>query len=80
MAADGDHKGDSRAICDRSGFKCWNSELVTEWTGMRVLRRFAEPRHPQDFVRGRPDDQRVSNPRPESDDVFLTTDVLPSDL
>lgn len=63
--------GRHRAICDRSGFQCWDDELVTEWNGLRVLRRFSEPRHPQEFVRGRVDNQSVPNPRPEGTDVFL---------
>lgn len=73
--------GDFRAVCDRSGLLCWNSELVTEWTGARVLKRFAEPRHPQDFVRGVADDQTVRNARPEQADTFLSPgDVRPQDL
>lgn len=64
MSGNEQRMADFRAVCDRSGLDCWNSELVTEWTGMRVLRRFAEARHPQDFVRGVPDDPSVKNARP----------------
>jgi hypothetical protein len=72
--------GDYRVICDRSGFKCWASETVVEWNGLRVLRRFSEARHPQDFVRATPDDVRVSNPRPEAADSFLSSTVTAADL
>lgn len=74
--------GDFRVICDRSGFKCWASETVVEWNGLRVLKRFADvTRHPQDFVRGVKDNPSVSNPRPEGADVFLSPgDVTPESL
>lgn len=73
--------GDHLVICDLSGFRCWASETVVQWNGLRVLRRFAEQRHPQDFIRGVKDDPTVRNPRPEQDDVFLSAgDVTPEDL
>lgn len=72
---------DFRVICDRSGFKCWASETTMTWDGLRVLRRFSEARHPQDFARGVADDQRVTNPRPEAADTFLAAgDVTQDDL
>lgn len=68
-------------ICDRSGFKVRQSDMVTEWNGLRVAKRFSEARHPQDFLRARPDDQSVKNARPEQTDVFLAVgDVTPDDL
>lgn len=75
--------GDYRVLCDRSGFKVWASETVTTWDGLRVHRRFAgkeTQRHPQELVRGVPDNQNVPNPRPEPADVFLSSPVLASDL
>lgn len=76
--------GDWRVICDASGFLCWASETVKTWDNKRVLRRFAgeeTQRHPQDLVRGKPDDQRVPWARPESADVFLSPgDVSQDDL
>lgn len=81
MSDDTPRPGDYRVICDASGFKVWASETVIQWDNARVLRRFAEPRQPQDFVRGVKDDQRVPNPRPEAADVFLNPgDVTPDDL
>lgn len=73
--------GDFRVICDASGFKAWASETVIQWDGKRVLRRFADERHPQDFRRAIKDDTSVPNPRPEGTDVFLAVgDVTPDDL
>jgi hypothetical protein len=61
--------GDWRVICDASGIKCWASETVLQWNGLRVLRRFADlSRHPQDFVRGIPDKPQVPWTRPEPSD------------
>lgn len=72
--------GDFRVVCDRSGFDCWASETIIEWTGLRVLKRFAEERHPQDFVRAVKDDQTVPNPRPVQPYTFIETPVTPEDL
>lgn len=62
---------DFRVICDASGFKCWASETVIQWDGKRVLRRFYDERHPQDFRRTIRENTSVPDPRPESADVFL---------
>lgn len=76
--------GDWRVICQMSGFKGWASDCVKTWDGFYVLKRFAGSevnRHPQEFVRGRPDNQAVPWTSPEPADVFLSPgDVLPSDL
>ena len=68
--------GDHWVICDKSGFKVPFSETKKEWNGLRVWSKFYEPRHPQDFVKGRRDNQTVYDPRVESDDVFLTTNQV----
>lgn len=57
--------GDFWRICDRSGFKVRASETAREWNGLIVRKEDFEERHPQDFVRGRKDRQRVPDPRPE---------------
>lgn len=76
--------GDHLVLCDYSGFKVWASETVKTWDGFRVHRRFVgeeQSRHPQELVRGRVDNQRVPDPRPEPTDVFLAPgDVSASDL
>jgi len=71
-------KGAHRVICDRCGFKYWNHETRKEWNGLRVCHGAGtnqcwEPRHPQDFVRARPDRQTVRDPRPEGADIFIST-------
>ena len=51
------------------------------WDGFFVRKDFWEARHPQDFVRGRKDNQRVPIARPEKPDVFLEIgDVSAEDL
>ena len=63
--------GDHLAICDRCGSKKYASETKKEWTGLRVCHPCFDPRHPQDLVRGKVDRQNVTDPRPESADVFI---------
>lgn len=62
---------DYLVLCDASGFKVWASETVMQWNGLRVHRRFADTRNPQDFVRAVRDDQSVSNPRSEPADTYI---------
>jgi len=57
--------GDFKRRCDRSGRICLASDMRKEWTGMWVHKDLWEERHPQDFVRGRADDQVVSEARPD---------------
>lgn len=58
--------GDFYRICDRCGAKKRASETAKEWNNLMVCTDGCfEERHPQDFVRGRVDRQRVPDPRPE---------------
>jgi len=41
--------------CDRCGFDYYHTEVREEWNGLVVCRECYEPRHPQDFVRGKAD-------------------------
>jgi len=41
--------------CDRCGFDYYHTEVREEWNGLVVCRECYEPRHPQDFVRGKRD-------------------------
>jgi hypothetical protein len=71
-------KGDNYLICDRSGRKMRRSESRREWTGAIVHKDEYEARHPQDFVRARPERQVAPVTRPRQTDRFmgpLTTDV-----
>jgi hypothetical protein len=74
-----DH-GDYYVVCDYSGRRVPASQTKMTWDGYRVWDRLWEPRHPQDFVRGVPDPQKVPNPRPKQQPTFRTVDVLPEDL
>lgn len=70
--------GDHLVIDDRTGFVEYASGTKREWNGLRVATDVFERRHPQDFVRGRRDDQRVSDPRVPPVPAFvgpLTTEV-----
>lgn len=71
--------GDYRVICDRSGFKFWASECRMTWDGLFVHKKYWEPRHPQDFVRGTRDEQKVPIARPEQTDVFLSAGEVTED-
>ena len=68
--ADNYRQGDHYVIDDRTGRKVWASESRMEWTGAIVDRKDFEPRHPQDFVRARPERAIVKNPRPRPVDTF----------
>lgn len=72
--------GDHYKICDVCGFKVRASETKRRWDGMITCLPDWEPRHPQDFVRGKVDKQAVTNPRPEPEDVFVTVQVTAADL
>ena len=53
------------AICDRCGFQYKNHQLRKEWTGYMVCDRCFETRHPQEFVKARPDQKPLPWTRPE---------------
>lgn len=74
--------GDFNRICDQCGLKRKASDTVETWKGLIVCADGCfETRHPQDFVRGRMDDQRVDQPRPDATPVFLSpTDVTANDF
>lgn len=64
--------GDFWRICDRTGFKVRASDTVKDWNGLIVKRSEWDGRHPQDFVKAKMDRQRVPDPQPEGNDVFLS--------
>jgi len=57
--------GDWLVICDRCGMKRYASQCRLDWQNLFVCERCFEPRHPQDFVKGVPDDQTVPISRPD---------------
>lgn len=77
--------GDFWRICDRCGFRYRASQTFKTWDGLYVCHNDFESRHPQDFVRGRRDNQNVPGARPESVDniigslmTFLSVAASPS--
>ena len=74
--------GDYNVICDRTGAKRKASECQMEWNGLFVSKHSWEARHPQDFVKGRPDHQAVptARPRPTEPTYLGTTEVSADDL
>lgn len=61
-------KGDWKAVCDSCGQRYLASELRKRWDGLMVCSKDYEPRHPQDFVKGRAEEQSVPWSRSESTD------------
>jgi hypothetical protein len=73
--------GDHYMRDDRTGRKYLASDMRQEWTGNWVHKDFFEERHPQDFLRGRKDDQTAKPSRPSGTDTFLEVgDVTVDDL
>lgn len=68
--------GDYLAVDDISGQTHLASEMRLNWKGQFVHKKNWEPRHPQDFVRTRNDDQSVPVARPRPDDVFVDVDFF----
>lgn len=56
-------------LCQRCGLDYYDNEIKKEWTGALVCKSCWEPRHPQDFVRGRRD--RISAPMPVNPDSLI---------
>lgn len=73
--------GDYYVICDRCGFKLRRSEARKTWDNLIVCPKDFEERHPQDFVRGVKDRQAAPDPRPETQDRFVSVnEIQPEDL
>lgn len=62
-------------ICQASGFRYPSGTLVKQWDGLMVHPRFLDHRHPQDFVRGRPERPKPSR-SPEVAESFLATSSI----
>ena len=71
--------GDYYVTCDKSGYKVPASQTVMEWTGMRVWRKYYEPRHPQDLLPPPQPTRAVRDARPPPTDVFVTTNEVTVD-
>ena len=66
----------ARAIDPRSGFKVNLDELVRDGqTGDMILARFADRKHPQDYVRARRESGPLPFTRPEPPDVGIAQPI-----
>jgi hypothetical protein len=79
MAKKGRWPGTWRAICDRCGFEFPSDQLIKDWQGLMVCHKDYETRHPQDFVRGVPDNTTPPWTRPEPPDTFIDVDYIETD-
>lgn len=68
-----------QALDPASGFKVPYRNLVRQWDGEWVDRRFVDKRNPQDLLRARADNPKLDHPRPEPTDVFLALNITMED-
>jgi hypothetical protein len=74
-------KGDYNVICDRCEGKFKASECAKTWDNLFVCKYGCwETRQPQDFVRGRKDDQTVPIARVRGEPQYITDPITPEDL
>lgn len=71
--------GDFYRVCAYCGQKYRQSQMRKDWKGDYLCPKDWEPRHPQDFVRGKKDRQSVHEPRPEPQDYFLSDNEVSAD-
>lgn len=65
-----------RAIDPASGFDVPLSNLVRQYDGEMVDRRFVDKRNPQDFLRVRPERINLPFARPEAPDRYMSQNIL----
>lgn len=68
--------GDSKACCDVCGFDYKQSQLRKRWDGAMVCKADWEPRHPQDFVKARPERNYVKDARPGAEPHFVEANEI----
>lgn len=61
--------GDYYRICDVCGFKYRQSEMLKRWDNVWVCSADFEPRHPQEFLRGKNEHIAAHDPRPDTSDA-----------
>ena len=65
-------KGEWNADCMRCGFQYKSGSLKKDWEGLYVCKECWEPRHPQEFLKGRKDHSSV--PWTNKDDTDTEVD------
>lgn len=71
MLGDRYEAGSWNAICDVCGLRFKSSQMRKRWDGLMVDSACMESRHPQEFIRVRPERIAVPWARPEGEDQFL---------
>jgi hypothetical protein len=71
--------GDSKACCDVCGFDFKQSQLRKRWDGAMVCSKDYEARHPQDFVKARPERNTVKDARPAPEPRFVEANEITPD-
>ncbi len=71
--------GDWLFSCQICGFTRYASEIRQQWDGLRVCQNCYSPRHPQEFVRGKRDDQTVPYANPPGTPHFLEVNEVSRD-
>ena len=78
--------GQWNAVCDQCGFEYKSSQLRLQWNNLRTCcgpgtNGCWEPRHPQEMMRGKRDEQAPPWVRPQPPDRELAVnEVQPEDL
>lgn len=72
--------GDYWMICDECGLQYRRSKMLERWDGFWVCTKDWEPRHPQEFMRGKADKIAVDVSRPEQTDMTIDPLVMVDDL
>ena len=65
------YRADFWRVCQVCGFQYRSSQTRKRWDGLWVCLPDFEERHPQDFVRGRKDNENVPEPRPEPITTYI---------
>lgn len=68
--------GDYNAICDVCGRKFKFSRLRQKWDNTWACEQDWEPRQPQDYLRGIPDNMSVPLSRPDPPSLFIQDEIV----
>lgn len=68
--------GDYNAICDVCGRKFKFSRLRQKWDNTWACEQDWEPRQPQDYLRGIPDNMSVPLSRPDPPNLFIQDEIV----
>ena len=68
--------GDYNSICDVCGRKFKFSRLRQKWDNTWACEQDWEPRQPQDYLRGIPDNMSVPLSRPDPPNLFIQDEIV----